>query len=178
MHGLSNKQKEFVNQYLIDFNAKQACLRAGYSEKGAQTQGSVLLANPKVNAAIRLKTKEKEGFFDVKKNDVINELAIIAFSDLRDVASWGSGRFDLKDSDTLHRRQSSSVKKVTFKQVDGEKSSSVTMGIELHDKMKALELIGKHLGLFDIIDTDDLEQVVRIAFDPKILAKKKVKNDD
>ena len=169
MDDLNNKQSEFVNQYLIDFNATQAAKRSGYSEKTCESQGSSLLRNPKVQAAIRLKTMEKEGFFTVKKETVINELALIAFSDLRDVASWGSNRFDLKDSDTLQRRQSAAVKKVTFKQVDGEKSSSITMGIELHDKMKALELIGKHLGIFGILD-DEIQKEIFMAYDRKKLA--------
>ena len=169
MDGLSNKQQEFINQYLIDYNAKQACIRAGYSEKGAQTQGSVLLSNPKVRAAIRLKIKEKEGIFDVKKNDVINELAIIAFADLKDVADWGKGHFELKDSNDLAHSQSAAIKKVTFKQVDGEKSSSITMGVEMHDKLKALELIGKHLGIFGILE-EDVQKEIFLAFDRKKLA--------
>ena len=52
MNKLTNRQKRFVEEYLIDLNARQAAIRAGYSPKTAQEQASRLLANVKVQTAI------------------------------------------------------------------------------------------------------------------------------
>ena len=49
---LNPKQREFVNQYLIDFNGTQAAIRAGYSENGAGVQAFGLLSNPKIMEAV------------------------------------------------------------------------------------------------------------------------------
>ena len=51
MNKLTNRQKRFVEEYLIDLNARQAAIRAGYSPKTAQEQASRLLANVKVQTA-------------------------------------------------------------------------------------------------------------------------------
>lgn len=50
---LTDKQRRFVEEYVKDLNATQACIRAGYSAKGARTQGSLLLANPNVARAVQ-----------------------------------------------------------------------------------------------------------------------------
>lgn len=58
--GLTEKQERFVEEYLIDLNATQAAIRAGYSKKTARFQASALLANPNVYARVR-EEKEKRG---------------------------------------------------------------------------------------------------------------------
>ncbi len=52
MNKMTAKQERFVAEYLIDLNAKQAAIRAGYAEKGAAVEGSRLLATPKVATAV------------------------------------------------------------------------------------------------------------------------------
>ena len=54
LNALSVQQAEFVREYLLDFNGKQAAIRAGYSEKGADVRGSKLLAMAKVRSAVDL----------------------------------------------------------------------------------------------------------------------------
>lgn len=62
---LTEKQQRFVEEYLIDLNATQAAIRAGYSAKTADQQGSRMLANVKVQQAIMAK-KRKEMFLIAK----------------------------------------------------------------------------------------------------------------
>lgn len=139
---LTAQQELFAREYVIDNNAKQAAIRAGYSEKTAQEQGSRLLSNVKVLELVETHRKKREIRTDVTADRVIKELAKIAFSDLNEFVEVSKdGKINVKPSD----------------QVDGtvlsEISESVTTNgrtkkVKLHDKMKALELIGRHLAMF------------------------------
>ena len=71
---MTPKQEEFVRQYLIDRNATQAAIRAGYSEKTAHVQGPRLLANVSVAAAIRKATEKHSERVELKADDVIRGL--------------------------------------------------------------------------------------------------------
>jgi len=165
MDGLNAKQERFVLEYLLDFNGTKAAIRAGYSEKSAHSTATTLLKNPKVSSAMRNKIAEKEGVFDIKKNDVLNELGKIAFSNLTDVAEWSHNHFHLKDSADLLKKHSSVIKKISFKETEGDKRTTYSASVETHDKLKALELLGKHLGLFEVLDNNEGKKEYTIAFD-------------
>ena len=101
---MTEKQKRFCEEYLVDLNETQAAVRAGYSEKTAYSIGSENLKKPEIKKylqELRLKQSERTG---LTADDVINELREIAFTD----------------------------------------------GVEISgkEKIKALELLGKHLGIF------------------------------
>ncbi|MFO8008768.1 MAG: terminase small subunit [Candidatus Brocadiia bacterium] len=78
---MTRKQKRFAKEYLTDFNATQAAIRAGYSPKGASVQGSRLLANAKVQAEIERLSKRKDEELDLSNERILERLAEIAFSD-------------------------------------------------------------------------------------------------
>lgn len=162
---LTDKQARFVEEYLIDLNATQAAIRAGYSAKTADSQAAQLVANPKVAEAIQ-KAKEKfSNKLEISAERVLQEMAALAFSDLGDVMAWGpdAESTELYPSEELkpeHRRAVSSVKvrKMVLKSrgvdEDGEPSvhveeSILSTEIKLHDKSKALDQLARHLGLFD-----------------------------
>lgn len=86
---LTPKQLAFVEQYLVDFNAKQSAIRVGYSEKTAEAQGSRLLSNVKVFKAIAEWQSKRAQKLDISADRIERELAIIAFSDMKDFAAWG-----------------------------------------------------------------------------------------
>jgi len=76
---LTDRQAVFASEYIIDNNATQAAIRAGYSPKGATVRGSELLANSKVRAAIeRLRAAERARGRH-KAEDILQGLADIAF---------------------------------------------------------------------------------------------------
>ena len=115
---ITKKQKSFADEYLKDYNGKQAAIRAGYSEKSAETQASRMLSYAKVAEYLGKRQIEKEKKIGITIEAIIEEL-----------------------------------REVGFGVVDGEK-------LKMNDKIKALELLGKHLGMFS--ENKDKETEVNI----------------
>ncbi len=146
---LTEKQQRFVDEYLIDLNATQAAIRAGYSVNTANEQGSQNLAKLSIQQAIAEKMAERSKRTGVNQDRVIQELARIAFVNPQNVinAEDGSVREDATDDDLA------CIQSVKVKTASSDKGYSEEREIKLADKLKALELLGKHLGMF----TDKLE---------------------
>ena len=80
MAGLSPKQERFAMEYLIDLNATQAAIRAGYAKRTAGSQGHDLLKKPEIQAAIQEGRQEAEKRTDITLDRVLHELAILALA--------------------------------------------------------------------------------------------------
>lgn len=141
---LNPKQQLFVDHYLTSLNAKQAAIKAGYSERSAEVQGSVLLSNPKVKSKIDEAMAKRSKKLQITAERVLRELAIIAFSDMGKFADWSGNTIKLKNSEALRPGLSRVIQEVS------ERSSQLgsSVKIKLYDKLKALELLGDHLGLY------------------------------
>ena len=141
---LTPKQAEFARQYLLDLNATQAAIRAGYSAKTAQEQASRLLSNVMVRRLVEDLQKARSESTGVTADRVISELARIAFGNQRAVMTWGADGVSLRESSQLTDDEAALVSEVA------ETVSAAGNGLKLktHDKVKALELLGKHLGMF------------------------------
>ena len=81
----SPRQEQFVAEYLVDLNATQAAIRAGYSEKTARQQGARLLSNVYIQAAIAQARQEQQQRTQVTADSVVKEAALIAFADAREL---------------------------------------------------------------------------------------------
>lgn len=138
---MTKKQKRFIEEYLIDLNATQAAIRAGYSPDTAQQIGSENLSKPVLKAHIDRAMAERSRRTGVNADRVVRELAKIAFVNAADVinAEDATLRDDASEEDTAAIQ---SVKVKTF----GE--DGLEREIKMADKLKALELLGKHLGMF------------------------------
>ena len=86
---LNDRQSRFVAEYLVDLNATQAAIRAGYSAATANQIGARLLVNVKVAAAIAEAQAARSRRTEVTQDRVVLELARVAFGDPRRVMSWG-----------------------------------------------------------------------------------------
>lgn len=141
---LTKKQKLFVDEYLIDLNATQAAIRAGYSPDTAKAIGSENLTKPDISAQINKAMAERSKRTGVNADRVVMELAKIAFINAVDVinAEDATLKDDAAPEDTAAIQ---SVKVKTFPTKDG---AGVEREIKMADKIKALELLGKHLGMF------------------------------
>ena len=141
---LTPKQSRFVSEYLVDLNATRAAIRAGYSARRAAEQGSENLAKPQIAEAIAVQQKAREARTGVTADRVIRELARIAFGNMRAVMRWGADGVSLRESSELTDDEAALVSEVA------ETVSAAGGGLKLktHDKVKALELLGKHLGMF------------------------------
>lgn len=138
---MTKKQKLFCEEYLIDLNATQAAIRAGYSSATAKDIGCENLAKPNIRAYIDRAMAERSKRTGVNADRVVRELAKIAFVNAADVinAKDATLRDDASEDDTAAIQ---SVKVKTF----GE--DGLEREIKMADKLKALELLGKHLGMF------------------------------
>nr|WP_252243195.1 terminase small subunit [Clostridium sp. ZBS14] len=107
---MTTKQKRFCNEYLIDLNATQAAIRAGYSVDSAKVIGCENLTKPNVKSYLDRRIAKREVRTEITQDKVLNELAKIGFANIDDyvVVDSSSG----------------------------------------YDKVRALENIGRHLGMF------------------------------
>lgn len=142
---LSPKQAAFVREYLIDLNATQAAIRAGYSPKTANEQGSRLLTNVSVADAIAAAQGKAQERADVTVDRIVAELAKIAFSDPRDLFD-ADGR--LKPLSELTDNAAASLAGIDVVQAGGEDLPLEIRKIKRWDKTKAIELLGRYLGMF------------------------------
>lgn len=142
---LTPRQQRFVEEYPLDLNATQAYIRAGYSPNGAEAHASRLVANGKIAAAIQQTLEKRSERTEIGADLVVQRLAAIAFADVRDLVSWTSDTVTIKPSEELTARQAASVAEVTRKVT--QFSDEVTL--KTRDSLKALELLGRHLGMFE-----------------------------
>lgn len=167
--GLTDKQRKFCEEYLIDLNATQAAIRAGYSPKTAEQTASRLLRNVKVQEYIAKRQKELSRSTEVTQERVIKELALIAFSNNADYAHVVEKKMKAEVDGMLVDILDEDGKPATYRTVEPVLTEELTEeqkralavikkgrdGLEVKscDKVKALELLGKHLGMF----TDKIE---------------------
>jgi phage terminase small subunit len=138
------RQQRFVDEYLVDLNATQAAIRAGYSEKRANAIGYDLLTNTDIQTAIDAALAERSKRTEVTADRVVKELARIAFVDTRQIFEWGPGGVTLRPSHELTDDEAAIVAEVS--ETTGKDGSSIKA--KRFDKLKALELLGRHLGMF------------------------------
>lgn len=156
---LTPKERLFVQLYLISLNATKAAREAGYSAESARQIGSDLRAKAYISRAIEKAMEARTRRTKVTQDRVIRELERIAFSDMDDFATVVSGRLKIHDSSKRKEGCSRVIKKITQSESDSKDGGSFSQGLELHDKMKALDLLGRHVGLFkrDSEDEDEGE---------------------
>lgn len=153
---LTQKQRHFVQEYLVDLNATQAAIRAGYSERTAHVQGPRLLGNVRVQVAIQEALKKREQRTEITQDRVLTELAKIGFADIRDYLEYKTEKTVVAYGDDgepiIDYRQIIDV--IDSKNVDTSVIQEVsiskdgTFKFKLYDKQKALNDIGRHLGMF------------------------------
>jgi phage terminase small subunit len=148
---LTLKQLRFVEEFVVDLNGKQAAIRAGYSPKTAEVQASRLLSNAKVDAAVKQAMQARSRRTGITADLVLIELAELAFSNVFDfieVQRDGSVHLNLS---RVTRDRAAAVLDVVVTapaegSAEGEPKVKVTQ-ITLADKLKALEMLARHLGM-------------------------------
>lgn len=142
--GLTRKNLVFCDEYLIDLNATQAAIRAGYSPASAGSIGNELLQKPEIRARIDKLMAERSKRTGINADRVLRELGKIAFVNAADVIDFNNGnvRSDATEDDTA------AIASVKVKVTSNDAGEGIEREIRLADKLKALELCGKHLGMF------------------------------
>ena len=137
---MTKKQKRFIEEYLVDLNATQAAIRAGYSPKTAKDIGCENLAKPNISDAIDKAMAERSRRTGINQDRILLELARIGLAKITDVVDPDTGKIlpDASDDD-LACIQSIKIKPNEF---------GTEREVKLYDKKSALVDLGKHLGLF------------------------------
>lgn len=168
---LTDKQQRFCQEYVIDLNATQAAIRAGYSEDTAGAIGWENLKKPEIQSFI---SELQKGISDRNNNlaqRVIDELAKIGFSNIHEYIDDGNVITDLKQVSRDHAAAVSSIKKsvTTF---GDEENGGVKEVVEfkLWDKVAALEKLGRHVGIFE---ADNKQKAITIETVTGMVIKKK-----
>lgn len=160
---LTAKQRAFVREYLVDLNATQAAIRAGYSENSAQEQGYQLLQKTSVAEAISAAMELRSKRTDITADRILTELAKIGFSDIRRAVKWRSSLITEEDNPeggdvaVIKNIVTNNVQLVASNDIDDDTAAAVAeisqnaqggLKIKLHDKRAALVDMGRHLGMF------------------------------
>ncbi|AWC21391.1 Terminase small subunit [Aminobacter sp. MSH1] len=150
MSELTAKQARFVEEYVLDLNATQAAIRAGYAEKSASVEGARLLANAKVGEAVAAGLKARSERTKIDADWVLTRLAEEAEADLSDLYDDNGHLKPMKEWPKIWRKGLvAGIETLTeFETVDGKKEPvGVVRKIRLSDRIKRVELIGKHVDV-------------------------------
>lgn len=163
--GLTEKQKRFCEEYLIDLNATRAYMAAYPRVKNENTAAACASENlrkPKVKEYLDERKKDRQKRTEITQDRVLRELATIAFTNATEIVSYDrGGHVRIKATEDLGKDE----KKI----IAGIKEGQWGTEVKFHDRLRALELLMKHLGMFDQKDElDKEEQKARIE---------KLKND-
>lgn len=139
---LTKRQRAFVDEFLIDLNATQAALRAGYSPSSARAIASENLSKPNIRDAVDAALWER---FGVSRASVVEHLARIAFANIGDYLEWDSEGVRLKPSADLGKEMRTAIAEISI----AGSGKGRTVRLKLADKLAALEKLGRALGLFD-----------------------------
>lgn len=144
---MTEKQKKFADEYLIDLNATRA-YKAAYksvkNDNSAMAGASRMLRNVKVATYIEEKMAERAERTEIKQDDVVKELAKIGFAQITDYVEVqninGFEKVIIKPTDEIEKEKIGAIARI--------KEGQNGIEIKMNDKVKALELLGKHLGMF------------------------------
>lgn len=153
MAKLTAKQIRFCEEYLIDLNATQASIRAGYSVESAGSIGSENLTKPEVRAYVDAAMAERSKRTGINADRVLRELGRIAFINPKDLIALDTAAVNPEaNEDDLAVIAGVKVKYVPHKEFDKDGEPVIETAIEREvkfcDKLKALEMCGRHLGMF------------------------------
>ena len=138
---MTKKQKRFIEEYLIDLNATQAAIRAGYSPDTAYSIGNENLKKPEIKAHIDKAMAERSKRTGVNADRVVMELAKIAFVNADDV-------IDFKTASVKEGARPEDMAAIQSVKVKTFGEDGLEREIKMADKIKTLELLGRHLGMF------------------------------
>ncbi len=173
LNGLSPQQDIFVREFHLTSNATQAAIKAGYSEKTADVQGSRLLNTVKVQQALSLLQEETKKTYGIDKDRIIKELLVIAYGRIADCFDWSDGVAKLKPKEHLTDENLAMLDNISFSKSEGpsgqfdrdgnpimETRVSVSAGSISKQKLAALKMLAQISGIIPMFSTGSGEQNV------------------
>ena len=167
---LTDRQRRFIDEYLIDLNATQAALRAGYKKLSVQRNAYRLLANPAIRDAITAAMTERAERTQVTQDRVIKEIAALAFSDMGDFLTLlpdGNLALEWAALPQGATRLIAEIVQDEYTERRGEEKRKVKRTrFKLHPKLPALDALAKHLGIYSDRKHVDVTGHLTLASEP------------
>ena len=138
---MTDKQKRFCEEYLIDLNATQAAIRAGYSEKTAKEIGCENLSKPNIAEYIQQLQQERSERTQITSDKVLVEVARLAFSNIANFVKVKGQALKVVDPALLPEDDSAAIASIS------QTANGIT--IKMHDKTANLDKLMRHLGMFE-----------------------------
>ena len=175
---LSARQRRFVEEYLIDGNARRAALRVGYKPK-LPRGGYEVLRHPAVAAAIAEARASRSAVAGITPERVLAELGRLAFSDIRRLAAWGGDGPDAQAGETGgaggRGARRARLRLLASSEIDPDTAAAISeimqpggRKLKLPDKTRPLELIARLLGMFkdrDVgLDGEPIPDCITVEF--------------
>jgi len=156
---ITPQQERFCREFIIDLNVTKAAVRAGYSHKYANNRPQNFTKHAGIQARIAELQKSTIDRLEITAEKVLREFAKIAFADPRSVMEWDANGVTVRASSELTDDEAATVAEV---------SQTVTkdggsMKLKMHDKVAALNALGRHLALFT--DKHDVSGEVLVRFE-------------
>lgn len=162
MTELNARQERFCQEYIVDLNGQKAAERAGYSAKTARSQASTMLTKPNIQQRITELKNRRAARVEVTQDAVLREIMKVAFGNATDFIEITEKGVRVKDLEGVDTTFISSAKDIFDK--DGVRCGT---DVRFQDKMKALEMLARHIGLYDQRDGGDgvfdLKALVKIV---------------
>jgi phage terminase small subunit len=148
-HPLTKRERLFVAEYLVDLNGAQAAIRAGYAPQNARAQASRLATKANVEAALQAGYKAREARTQITADSTVRAIANLAHSDPGELFDdEGDLIVNIKKLPPHVRACIASVEVVTRNLTSGDGVQERVHKIKWWNKPKALELLGRHQGIF------------------------------
>lgn len=148
---LNPRQRRFVDEYLVDLNATQAAIRAGYSSRTAGAVGHENLTKPEIATAVQAAIDERAKRTNVTQDRVVEELSVVSFSNIWDYEIDENGHVALSIGvrpEAIRAVASIKRKRRTIPRKDDAPIVEIETEIRLWDKPGTLRLAGQHLGMY------------------------------
>lgn len=169
---LTAKQEMFVKEYLIDLNATQAAIRAGYSAKNADKIGSELLGKTRIHQEIQRAMDARATRLDITADKVLQEIASIAFDDISNYLDFRTEKVQVGVDEGQPIYEYKTIADIKdSRTIDTKNVSEVSIGkdgqfkFKLYCRDEALNSLGKHLKLFSENINLNAELSVKIVDD-------------
>jgi phage terminase small subunit len=150
---LTPRQRRFCEEYVVDLNGAGAARRAGYAKNSAKVEGVRLLANANVQAEVERLMAARSKRTQITADAVVSELGKLAFSNMLDYITIQDDGSYIVDFSMVDRDKGAAMQEVTtetYTEGRGEDATPVKrMKFKMADKRGSLELLGRHLGIFN-----------------------------
>jgi phage terminase small subunit len=164
---LNIRNKRFVDEYLFDLDSTRAAIRCGYKPSSARIQGFRLMQDPRVKKLIHERQARASQNIAVTQERILQELAYIAFSNLKDIVSIDEDGNTTVDLANLDKEQAAALTELVVDTTKGK--GNVVMKkvrFKVADKIAALTNLGKHLGMFK----DQVEHTGKLTLEQLVTA--------